>query len=305
MNKFPFLTCVITRKCNLSCAYCDVSKKDKLVLSGDKWCKILDKFLPWTDFFNIIGGEIMLHPDLKQIIYHMASHRFPFSITTNAVYGFLSDYDMLLNMGVKSIGVSIDSLTNKGPDMSSNLKSKRGLSLAYHIREKHPLIDVIAITVVTDLNINEIPAMLTTFKSKGILSILCPVQSRDGLIASSEVKGITKTSELLFLTEWILQNYDHLSLIDPIEYFQDWPVYAQKGNWKCKTVQNPLIDSDGEIYPCMDISEPLNVNAIDAFDIENLVGKMRSAIGNCSGCFWNCTYVAELAKIKGIKQMFV
>jgi MoaA/NifB/PqqE/SkfB family radical SAM enzyme len=113
----PFLCqVVVTRRCNLSCAYCtEFDQVSEPVPAGVLRARI-DKVAELGSFgLELTGGEPLLHPDLVPLVRHAAHYRFVMlGVITN---GFLlSDrlVDGFNEAGLGDMQVSIDGVRPNG-----------------------------------------------------------------------------------------------------------------------------------------------------------------------------------------------
>jgi MoaA/NifB/PqqE/SkfB family radical SAM enzyme len=110
----PLLTqVVITRRCNLSCGYCnefdevsDPVPKEVLKKRVDKLAELGALFLEYT------GGETLLHPDLIELVSYASSYNFNERwIITN---GYLLSPEIVMQLndaGLTHLQISIDGVT--------------------------------------------------------------------------------------------------------------------------------------------------------------------------------------------------
>jgi MoaA/NifB/PqqE/SkfB family radical SAM enzyme len=133
----PFLAqLVVTRRCNLSCGYCneydDFSKPvptDVVKARIDHLAKL------GTLVLTLTGGEPLLHPQLDQLVAHAVSHGMVCTMISNG-YAFTRRWIERLNRaGLTLVQISIDNLEpNEVSEKSLSKVQKRLVLLEQHAR---------------------------------------------------------------------------------------------------------------------------------------------------------------------------
>jgi len=113
---------VPTRRCNLSCAYCNEYDSFSRPVPAEIMLRRVDRLAELgTSVITISGGEPLLHPGLDQIIERIRSHGCIATLITNG-YLLTSDRVQRLNRaGLEHLQISID---NVRPDPVSNKSLK-------------------------------------------------------------------------------------------------------------------------------------------------------------------------------------
>jgi MoaA/NifB/PqqE/SkfB family radical SAM enzyme len=107
----PFLSqLVVTRRCNLSCAYCTEFDHVSAPVPAEVLRARIDKIAELGSFgLELTGGEPLLHPDLVALVGHAARHRFlMLGVITN---GFLLSERVISGLndaGLGELQVSVD-----------------------------------------------------------------------------------------------------------------------------------------------------------------------------------------------------
>lgn len=102
---------VVTRRCNLSCGYCnEYDKVSEPVPLADLKARIarLAKF--HTLIITCTGGEPLLHPDLAEIIQEVHRHGMVATLITNGYLLTQARIEALNTAGLDSLQISIDNL---------------------------------------------------------------------------------------------------------------------------------------------------------------------------------------------------
>lgn len=74
----------ITNICNLACAFCPGTKREKRMLSREEFAILAAKIRPYADYLYFhLMGEPLLHPDLEAFLATAGERGFKVMITTN------------------------------------------------------------------------------------------------------------------------------------------------------------------------------------------------------------------------------
>lgn len=74
----------ITNVCNLNCAFCPGTRREKRFMSAEEFALLSGKLRPYTDYLYLhLMGEPLLHPQLERLLSIAAEHGFRVIITTN------------------------------------------------------------------------------------------------------------------------------------------------------------------------------------------------------------------------------
>ena len=139
-TRHPVLAHIIpTRRCNLSCAYCneydDVSKPVPL----EEMYRRLDRLAELgTSIITISGGEPLLHPELDQIIARIRKRGMIAGLITNGYLLTAKRIEELNRAGLEHLQISID---NAQPDEVS-MKSLKVLDQKLILLAQHAVFQV-------------------------------------------------------------------------------------------------------------------------------------------------------------------
>lgn len=97
MKRFRKVYLEISNKCNLSCTFCPGTKREKGVLTEDRFLLALEQLRPYTDFLYFhLMGEPLCHPKLEQYLTLAGEKGFRVILTTNGTL-LRSRQEVLLN----------------------------------------------------------------------------------------------------------------------------------------------------------------------------------------------------------------
>ncbi|EKE03912.1 MAG: radical SAM family protein [uncultured bacterium] len=152
----------ITLKCNARCIHCGSSAGDarKDELSTEEALNICDQLSEiGCKVVNLIGGELFLRPDWHEIIKRLIQGNVNVSIITNGIALTEDKIDFLADMGIKTLGISLDGGI---PETNDHIRQVPGLfdkifNIMDYIDKKN--LDTVAITTLNKLNILELPQL--------------------------------------------------------------------------------------------------------------------------------------------------
>ena len=95
--RFSKIYLEISNLCNLSCAFCPGTKRQKKALNEEEFSALLPKIRPYTDFLYFhLMGEPLLHPNLEQFLALAGDMGFKIILTTNGTL-LTKQQEILLN----------------------------------------------------------------------------------------------------------------------------------------------------------------------------------------------------------------
>lgn len=84
MKRFRKIYLEITNQCNLRCAFCPGTRRERGVMEEEQFVRLLDKLVPWTDFLYFhLMGEPLSHPKLPRFLELAGERDFRVILTTN------------------------------------------------------------------------------------------------------------------------------------------------------------------------------------------------------------------------------
>jgi len=139
-SKHPVLAHIIpTRRCNLSCTYCNEYDTFSKPLAVETVCRRLDRLAELgTSIITISGGEPLLHPQLEEIIRHSRKRGMIAGMITNGYLLTRSRIESLNDAGLEHLQISVD---NVKPDDVS-MKSLKVLDQKLVLLARHAVFQV-------------------------------------------------------------------------------------------------------------------------------------------------------------------
>jgi len=125
-DKALYAQLVVTRNCNLSCAYCNEYSTGAPHLPADTLLERIDRLDDLgVLIYDILGGEPLMHPTVAELVAHIKSKQHGANLVTVISNGFLLTSGMIsaLNTaGLDLMQISVDSV-HPGAQSMKSLKS--------------------------------------------------------------------------------------------------------------------------------------------------------------------------------------
>jgi len=125
-DKALYAQLVITRNCNLSCAYCNEYTTGAPHIPAATLIERIDKLDELgVLIYDILGGEPLMHPALPELVAHLKSKQHGSNLVTMITNGFLLTTDIIASLntaGLDLMQISVDSVYPGAQSMKS-LKS--------------------------------------------------------------------------------------------------------------------------------------------------------------------------------------
>ena len=108
MKRFRKIYLETSNVCNLKCAFCPGTNRQKRFLQPDEFASLLPKLQPYTDFLYFhLMGEPLLHPHLKEYLELAADAGLKVILTTNGTLLRRRQEDLLSARGLHKINISL------------------------------------------------------------------------------------------------------------------------------------------------------------------------------------------------------
>lgn len=234
---------VVTRRCNLSCGYCNEYDKVSAPVDTDLTLRYIDHLAELgTCIVTFTGGEPLLHPDLDKLVARVVSHNM---VCTSITNGFLLStqwVERLNKAGLKLLQVSVDNLDpNESSQKSFNLLKKK-LSVLDKAK-----FNVNINAVLGSSPIEETRELARQVRDLGFYMTVGLLHGGDGTVDS----GLINTDDLESLYAE-MQMYRRRSITH--RFGEGWEyemIRTGHSNWKCRAGARYLyIDEDGIVSYC-------------------------------------------------------
>ena len=251
----------LTLACNLKCLHCGSSaslqRKDELNL--EESLSIVDQFPElFVQEVTFTGGEPLLNENIYPIAERLRELKISSKVITNGLHLLPDVVAHLKDVGIVSIGVSIDGLHST----HDYIRGKKGLfdtvlsGLSNVIDAEIP---VTVVTTVNALNLPELPALSEVMASKGVSN--WQVQPIFPLGRVSESSHLQLTEEMYLELGRYVENYPagksdpKINLGDSFGYYADF--YEREPSWQgCPAgIVSCGIMSDGKVKGCLSLPD--------------------------------------------------
>jgi len=234
---------VVTRRCNLSCGYCNEYDSDsppiplpRLIAQIDHLAKLKTAAITCT------GGEPLLHPELAEIISEISRRGIIVTMISNGFRLSRKRIKTLNDAGLQGIQISIDNLEADEVSMKSlhSVESKLKL-LAEHASFK---VNINSVLGVSDERTKDVIRIAETAKKYGFFHTVGVLHDQTG-----SLKPLTPTQ---------FQAYKRVTVISAssthrLNYwlFQKNLMQGRPNDWKCRAGARYLyICEEGKVHWC-------------------------------------------------------
>jgi len=253
----------ITLQCNARCLHCGSAAGDSREdeLNTEEALSVCDQ-LAEVDCktVNLIGGELFLRSDWREIIKRLINNNVGVSIITNGIALTEEKVDFLKDINITTLGISLD---GGSPETNDHIRQTPGLfdkifNIMEYVKKKN--INAVAITTLNKLNISE----LNLFREKLINSPFkawqLQIASPHGRMENSLFLDLFEyyISALFFAQSRITVPMKELAIIclhDFGYYSKVIPRHTAYSQWTgCSAGKHVLgIRSDGKVQGCLSI----------------------------------------------------
>ena len=300
----------VSKNCNLHCLMCKAveSRKFETELGLPEIRKLADVLEKLGSGIIILtGGEPLLRPDLPDIVRVFSNKGMEVRLQTNGLLATEEKIKALLEAGVREVTLSLDTLDAAKQDAINNQdgswdKTIRALALFSRLLPRIGNMTGVN-TVVSRLNISEIPGIIKFVSALGFYSSLIPVHLTQGGSADFIVRAqgdefrfhkgdhvlIDAASALIIRMK--KQGYN---VHNSTRFLKLSPVFLKYGrvNWAC---DSPFlyfsISPQGYFLPCVDLKgqkSMLDDDFLEVFGSAEFRKNVRQAVTSCPGCFYAC-----------------
>ena len=253
----------ITLKCNARCLHCGSSageaREDEL--TAEESLNICDQLAEiGCKSVNLIGGELFLRADWHEIIKRLIERNIDVSIITNGIALTEDKIDFLQDIGIKTLGISIDGGT---PETNDNIRQVPGLfnkifDIMRYIEKRN--IDTVAITTLNKLNILELAQLREKLINSPFKAWQIQLAAPHGRMKNDIFLDLFEyyISALFFAQSRMIIPMNKLAIVclhDYGYYSKVIPRHTSYSQWKgCPAGNGVLgIRSDGKVQGCLSI----------------------------------------------------
>lgn len=207
-----------TKQCNLKCSHCFsdsyFNQKSKKELTTREAKQVID-ILAANDVVtvNFCGGEPLAREDLFEVMKYTKDNDIYPSISTNATLLTKVICRRLYNSGVRSVSISLDSISTDKHDSLRNVSGAYDMAMdgINNAVEFGKFDEIIVNTTLADFNYEEIPQIYEYVKELGIIryyvSRILPV-GRGKYYMKHDVSKKIKRNVMKFMAEKFIENIE-------------------------------------------------------------------------------------------------
>lgn len=154
----------ITHKCNAKCIHClsDAGDSRDVELTNEEALYLCDQFKDVCNTVHLLGGEVFLRSDWKQILERLCKNGLKFTIVSNAVAVNREKIKYLKDLGIYNFGVSLDGGTAETNDYIRGVPGLYNKVLKTMDILSEEKVDYTVISTFNKLNIHQADLMLGT-----------------------------------------------------------------------------------------------------------------------------------------------
>ena len=234
---------VVTRRCNLSCGYCNEYDNVSPPVP-------LQDLLAWVDHLaglrtasiTFTGGEPLLHPELDQVIRAARGHGMIVTMITNGFRLSRSWIDRLNAAGLQGMQISIDNLEPDDVSMKSLASVEGKLELlSKHARFK---VNVNSVLGVTSERTQDIVTVARTAAKYGLQHSVGVLHDHTGMLRSLSAEQLRAYTQVTKISPSIVHSLNYW-------LFQKNLMHGQTNDWKCRAGARYLyVAEDGKVHWC-------------------------------------------------------
>lgn len=300
----------VSKFCNLQCRMCEAAqaRKDERELSLPeikKLAGLLNKLK--AGIIILTGGEPLLREDLAEIVDIFTQRGLQVRLQTNGVLLTQEKMRQLLRAGLRELTLSLDTLDPQKQDRINNYRGSwekiiSALAVCSKVLPRRGNMTGVN-TVVSKLNIQEIPSIVKFVTGIGFYSSLIPVhlncdtQNRFIVRADApEFKFNADDAGIIdkIYEELIQMKKNNYHIHNSFRFLKESPNFLKYGkvNWPCDSPYLYFsISPGGHFLPCVDMpgtKSMLDDDFLGTFYSKSFQNAIRESVEKCPGCFYAC-----------------
>jgi MoaA/NifB/PqqE/SkfB family radical SAM enzyme len=243
---------IVTRRCNLSCGYCNEFDKVSQPVPYETLTQRIDHLTDelGVTIMDFLGGEPLLHPRLADLVRYAKDKGCWTNIITNGLLLSAERIEQLNQAGLDSMCVSIDRINPTG----FTHKGLRPLRKRMRHLRATARFSVETNTVLCEETVDEFEALVSELKALGF-PVRCGIRHYEGRF------NLNETLRVKF--DWFNQHYQHWR-IAPMLHLHRRRLEDRPVQWKCTGGYKFLyVDEFGTVKACSQVALAQPVNVLD------------------------------------------
>jgi len=277
-----FVNLSVTDRCNFRCSHCKIPERNSKELTKEDIFSIVDDLHRLgTKKIGLCGGEPLMREDIGEIVNYIKSKHILVTIVSN---GALVRQRIKEIKNLDLIIISFDG----SPHAQEEVRGKHAYEIAIDAieaaREHH--LKVVSQTTFTKNNIKELEYILKMAESMGFTCLFLPVYhyAMSGEFVKTLFPDREEFRHTIERIEKIKKSRKaHLitNSVVGLNYLKAWPKFTKVPCWAGKSYA--YIDTDGQIYPCIQMIQRTEGVSLLEVGIEEAMKKMTRL--PCPGCW--------------------
>lgn len=276
---------VVTRRCNLHCAYCNEYDNTSEPISLEV---LKQRIAALASLKTLIvactGGEPLLHPDLAQLIKEIRRHGMQATLITNGYLLTQPWIEELNEAGLQSLQISIDNIIPDDVSVKSlKILDKKLQLLADHARFKVNINSVMGISDERARDVVEVAERAVHYGFSHTVGIM-----HDG---SGTLRPLNETQHAAYQAVRRLPG----AFVDRVHFFlfQKNLIDGRPNHWKCRAGARYLyICEDGLVHWCSQQRGYPGV-PLAAYAVEDIRREYKTRKGCSPFCTVNCVHLVS------------
>ena len=283
---------LLTYRCNLRCAYCEVWRQPPAELDTNAVCRLIDELAAaGTERLGLGGGEPMMRGDVGAIVRHAKSRGLTVSMVSNG----LQVPERIAELGgLDFLAISLDGAEAVHDAVRG--KGSYAKAVAAIAAARDAGIDVWTTTVLTRRNVAQVPETVALAQQLGVRATFLPVMT-EGLAARNADELKPDGTDFIAALDWLIDERRRPGSAvavseDLLRFYRTrWgrDATARRGAWHggelaCRAGRLFCsISPDGKLYPCNYLQGAMPGHDVVA---EGFAAALeRLAAPDCAGCW--------------------
>jgi MoaA/NifB/PqqE/SkfB family radical SAM enzyme len=234
---------VVTRRCNLSCGYCNEYDDFSPPVPTELLIAQVDKLAELhTAAITCTGGEPLMHPDLEKVVARIREHGIIATMISNGFRLSADRIKRLNDSGLQEMQISIDNLKADEVSMKSLESVERKLVLlAEHARFK---VNINSVLGISDDRTDDVMVVARKAREYGFFHTVGVLHNESGILKPLTDKQFTAYRQCGELSGAITHKFNY-------HLFQKNLIQGKPNNWKCRAGARYLyICEEGKVHWC-------------------------------------------------------
>lgn len=235
---------VVTRKCNLSCGYCNEYDSVSQPVPTETLLRYIDHLADLgTTIITLTGGETLLHPELDLIVRHVVAHDIACTSISNGFLLTREWIERLNDAGLRLMQISVDNLEPNDTSQKSMTVLRKRLPLL----KQFARFDVNINAVLGSCSVTETRQLVREVREMGLFMTVGLLHGSDGMLD----RGLLEQDDLEQLYSEMNGERRRSFLHRFGEGWEKTMIHTGQSDWKCRAGARYLyVDEFGKVSYC-------------------------------------------------------